>query len=68
MQLARRKRDWPTFPLPSNRGEINAEDVLAVPAGEARDAAISQWCRSVWETFADSRDTVASLLREHHVL
>jgi len=63
MELGRRKREWPAIPLPPpHRGEMTAEDVLEVPPGPARDAAISDWCRSVWNAFAESHATIAGLL------
>ena len=68
MQLARRKREWPTFALPSDRGAMTRDDVLAVPPGDARDAAISQWCRTVWEAFEESHRAIAALLSEHRIL
>lgn len=67
-QLADRTHSWPTFPLPAHRGAMTAVDVLAVPAGEARDWAIEEWCRSVWSTYAGSRPAVEALLREHGVI
>jgi hypothetical protein len=47
---------------------MTAEDVLRVPAGEQRDAAISDWCRSVWAAYGDSRQQIIDLLREHRIL
>lgn len=65
--LGRQKRAWPKFTLPRDRGSIRASDVLAAPAGPARDEAIHQWCASVWEAFAAGRPTVVELLRQHGV-
>lgn len=59
--LARRKRAWPTFALPQERGSITALHVLAQPAGTARDAAIDAWCQSVWDAFRDLQRSVAEL-------
>jgi hypothetical protein len=67
MQLGQYKREWPAIPLPLQRGQMTPEDVLTFSAGAARDAAISEWCRSVWEGFRDSHVTIAALLREHQV-
>jgi hypothetical protein len=58
MQLARRKQ-WPTFILPANRGRLTAVDVLAA---SDRDAAIYEWCRAVWEAFSINRQTIIDLL------
>jgi hypothetical protein len=46
---------------------MTAEDVLAVPAGAERDDAIDAWCKSVWEAFAESRETIVELLREPQI-
>jgi len=67
MQLARRKRTWPTFVLPPNRGATTAIDVMAAPAGPERDRAIHEWCVTVWEAFAANRQTVVDLLREYDI-
>jgi hypothetical protein len=64
MRLARRKRDWPTFELPRDRGAMTAIDVMAAPPGAARDQAIREWCASVWRPFSAQRATVEELLRE----
>jgi hypothetical protein len=64
MALARRKRPWPHFALPSDRGSLTVVDVFAVPEGPGRDRAIDAWCASVWGAFRDCRPIVAELLRE----
>jgi hypothetical protein len=68
MQLGRQKHQWPTIPLPFLRGGISAEDVLKVPEGEERDAAISDWCRSVWEAYREQRGTIVALLEAHRII
>jgi hypothetical protein len=68
MQLARRKQQWPRFALPTNRGAITAVDVLNTSASLERDAAIHAWCASVWASYAESRETVAALLRQHAII
>jgi len=60
--LARRKRPWPAFALPQDRGSITARDVLARPTGAERDKAIHAWCASVWDAFRDNERLVADLL------
>jgi hypothetical protein len=67
MALAQRKRAWPSFPLPEDRGVLSAADVLAAPAGPERDQAIDAWCASVWKGFRDSRGAVIALLREYEI-
>lgn len=61
MQMAKHKRAWPTLPLPLERGALTAVDVLAAPAGEARDAAIDAWCAEVWRAFAAVRAAIVAL-------
>jgi len=67
VQLGRRKRRWPSFALPADRGSVTARQVVGAPAGPERDRAIDDWCVSVWTAFADSHRVVAELLREHAV-
>jgi hypothetical protein len=64
MELARHKRPWPTLLLPSDRGSMTVDDVLAVPPGAERDKAIREWCVSVWEAFHSCREAVVGFLRE----
>jgi hypothetical protein len=64
MKLARKRREWPRFPLPPERGTITVADVLAAPAGLRRDAMIRQWCASVWAAWVESHAQVRALLRE----
>jgi hypothetical protein len=68
MALARHREPWPVTQLPTARGAITALDVLAVPAGPLRDAEISRWARSVWEAYAENRETVATFLRQRGIL
>jgi hypothetical protein len=65
MLMGRRKRQWPTVSLPNDRGKITVCDVLVVPEGCARDSAVDDWCRSVWTSCADNRQTIIDLLREY---
>lgn len=67
-RLSGRTRRWPTFPLPVNRGAMTVADVVAAPAGSARDRAIDDWCRSVWSSYAATRPAVEALLRTHGVI
>lgn len=66
-KLARQRRQWPTIRLPRDRGTLTPRDVMAVDAGPMRDAAIGRWCEAVWSAFADSRQTIVSLLVEHRL-
>lgn len=67
MQIARRKRSWPSFALPRERGSITAADVLARPAGITRDAAIHSWSAAVWKAFHASKAAVEELLSHYDV-
>jgi hypothetical protein len=67
-RLSGRTRTWPTFPFPEHRGAMTVADVVAAPAGPARDRAIDDWCRSVWSAYAATRPAVEKLLREHGII
>jgi hypothetical protein len=68
MALARHRRPWPSFPLPADRGALTAIDVMRVPEGVERDRAIDAWCASVWASYANVRQDVADLLRQHGII
>jgi len=68
MRMGRQKREWPPVALPHDRSVMTAAGVLAKPAGAERDSAIDAWCRSVWESFHQSRETIIELLRKHDVV
>ena len=55
------RRKWPRLSLPQERGTMRVGDVLATPAGEARDRAIDAWCRSVWDTWQHARPAIMQL-------
>ena len=63
MLLANRRKQWPRFDLPADRGSIWPTDVLAAPAGRARDEMIVSWCASVWQAYGASRSAVLELIR-----
>jgi hypothetical protein len=63
MEMAKAARkDWPTLPLPNQRGAMTAVDVMRFPEGTERDAAIKRWSRAVWESWRDQHQTVATLV------
>jgi hypothetical protein len=64
MRLARRKRTWPAFSLPADRGSVTVLEVIAVPVGAQRDKMIHEWCVSVWAAFKCRHRTIRELLRE----
>ena len=61
------KRAWPVIRLPADRGKLTAAEVLAVPAGTARDAAIDEWCQVVWAAFHESRDAIVALAHQYKI-
>jgi hypothetical protein len=64
MRLARRRRTWPTFTLPAERGTLSPIDVMAASEGADRDRAIDAWCKSVWKAFAGTHGEIRALLAE----
>ena len=67
MAMGCRKRNWPSFALPAERGSVTAVQVMAAPAGSERDLAIDTWCASVWAAFDDSHHAAAELLRQYGI-
>ena len=67
MALAKRKREWPGFPLPPERGQVTVFDVLAVAEGRERDMMIDTWCASVWDAYRENHHSVVELLRQRGI-
>jgi Family of unknown function (DUF5946) len=67
MKLAQRKRRWPAWSLPRERGTVTAADVMLASPGLERDKVIDVWCASVWNAFRRNRDAVVSLLAEYGI-
>jgi hypothetical protein len=67
MTLAARKRPWPAFTLPPDRGAMTAADVLRAAEGPARETAIRDWCASVWSAFAGDHAVVVELLHRYGI-
>lgn len=65
MRLARVRRDWPVFALPTERGAIGPADVLAEAADPDRVAAVRGWCEAVWGAYAASQASVRALLEQY---
>lgn len=63
MQLAKRPKQWFRPQFPQQRGAIAITDVLAAAPGQARDAMIHNWCKSVWEAWRCSRDQIVDLAK-----
>jgi len=67
MALAHRKRKWPAFSLPSERGVLTAADVIRAAEGPDRDKAIHAWCAAVWDVFRENQTIVVRLLDEYGI-
>jgi uncharacterized protein DUF5946 len=65
MHLARHSKTWPRLPVPTERGAVRINDVLAAEPGPERDAMIERWCASVWQSWKDSHAAIATIGREH---
>ncbi len=63
--LAARRREWPRFSQPRDRGDVGVRDVVAAPPGPTRDRAIEAWCVSVWDAYRGCRPKVVALLAEY---
>ena len=63
MTLAKRRKQWPAFRLPAERGTVTVGDVVAAPPGQERDAAIERWCASVWAAWSGSHEQVRNLVQ-----
>ncbi len=67
MLLGQRKRQWPRFPLPEDRGTITASQVLAAPPGEERNRSIETWAAELWAAYQESHQAIAELLASHGI-
>jgi hypothetical protein len=63
VKLAKHRKEWPKFDLPTFRGNITVYDVLDAPRGPERDEMIHKWCISVWDAYSDSHKKVADLVQ-----
>jgi hypothetical protein len=67
MALARKKRQWPAFRIPDDRGAMNAANALAANPGAERDQVIHDWSACVWRAFSDNRQTIENLLKDYGI-
>ncbi|HLH40571.1 MAG TPA: DUF5946 family protein [Bryobacteraceae bacterium] len=51
MALAREKIETPRFDPPREAARLTVRDVLNAEPGDARDAALKEWCAAVWESW-----------------
>jgi hypothetical protein len=63
MDLVKFKDRLPTFDLPEKRGTMRVSQVLAVPPGPARDAAITDWSAQIWDAWAASHAQVREWIK-----
>jgi hypothetical protein len=63
MLLARRRKQWPRFDIPEDRGAITVRDVMEAPPGPERDEMIREWADCVWHAYSAQRDSVVDLLK-----
>lgn len=59
LQLSKNKKNLPPIRLPEQRGEITVQEVLNASPGPERDAAIKDWCVSVWDAYRNVKSAIA---------
>lgn len=64
MRLGRHRKQWPRLTPPAQRGDITISQVMAAPAGKARDEMIHAWCASVWLSWKETRQQILELLKK----
>jgi hypothetical protein len=64
IQMAKRKREWPTFELPRYRGKVTVADALNAQPGQERKEMIRKWCISVWDAYKQNHEIVAALVND----
>lgn len=60
VQMSNQTKKFPAFNLPSFRGDITVEDVMACAPGNDRNTQIRKWCESVWDAYRNEREKVIS--------
>ena len=63
--MSQNKKPWPQIKLPSERGAISIENVLATDPGIERDDMIYRWCESVWVAFVENREAIVQWMSEY---
>ncbi len=67
-QLAKKRKQFPTFTLPENRGDITIKQILQTPPGTERDQEIQKWSATVWKAYQNNHKIVADWLQlELHI-
>src|SRR5579872_1815644 len=54
MRLAEKRKEWPFFAIPEERGSMTVKDILKENPGQERDDAIYEWAASVWDAWKES--------------
>jgi hypothetical protein len=67
MRMARKKRAWPEFALPTENAATTVLDVVQSPDDRRRDM-IEKWSTSVWCIWRSEHHKVRALIREHVAL
>lgn len=60
VQMSNKTKKFPSFNLPSFRGDITVDDVMACAPGNDRNTQIRKWCESVWDAYRNEREKVIS--------
>jgi hypothetical protein len=60
--MARRRREWPRFTVPARMSTTTVAQILQSEPGDARDAAIRDWARSVWAAWAGAHTQVREMV------
>jgi hypothetical protein len=63
MQMGKKKREWPRFQFPKERGQITVADVLKAKPGISRDKMINKWSYSVWRAWSENQTKIAYWLK-----
>lgn len=58
MELAPQKIAWPLLEAPASPADLTVRDVLQVSPGPERDAALQEWAKAVWHSWAHVHDWV----------
>jgi hypothetical protein len=65
MQLAKMNKQWPSFSLPANKGDITALEVIKTNPGKERDLMIHKWCQSVWKAYSQDYKKIEELVTKY---
>ncbi len=63
MRMAQKKKEWPQFIFPIERGSITVAEVLKAKPGPDRNEMINQWSENVWQAWIENRTTISHWLK-----